>query len=84
MRRGQDQPVTETVLVRSDTATVDDPAFRQVVEHTAADLRAMPEVVAAVTTYYEAVAAGAPGAAGAGLARSPHDAHPGHPRRRLR
>ena len=46
LRGGQEHPVTETVVVHSDTVTVDDPAFRQVVEHTAADLRALPEVVA--------------------------------------
>ena len=64
MRAGQDQPVTETVIVRSETATVDDPAFQQVVAQTAAGLRALPEIVANVTTYDEAVAAGAPDAAG--------------------
>ncbi|HEY7031503.1 MAG TPA: MMPL family transporter [Thermomicrobiales bacterium] len=64
LRGGQDQPVTETVIVRSDTATVDDPAFRQVVAQTAAALRALPAIVAEVTTHDEAVAAGAPEAAG--------------------
>src|SRR5262249_19845447 len=44
--------------------TVDDPAFRQVVAQTAAGLRALPAIVAGVTTYDEAVAAGAPEAAG--------------------
>ncbi len=63
MRGGQDQPVTETVIVRSESATVDDPAFQQVVAQTAAGLRAIPEIVATVTTYDEAVAAGAPEAA---------------------
>src|SRR5688500_16728478 len=60
LRNGQDAPVTETVIVHSDTAAIDDPAFRQVVEQTAADLRALPDIVAEVTTYYEAAAAGAP------------------------
>jgi putative drug exporter of the RND superfamily len=64
LRGGQDQPVTETVVVHSDTATVEDPAFRQVVARTAADLRALPAVVAGVTTYDDAIAAGDPGAAG--------------------
>jgi uncharacterized membrane protein YdfJ with MMPL/SSD domain len=63
MRNGQDHPVTETVIVRSETTTVDDPAFQQVVAQTAAGLRAIPEIVANVTTYDEAVAAGAPDAA---------------------
>ena len=64
LRGGQDEPVTETVIVHSDTATADDPAFRQVVEHTAADLRALPEAVAGVTTHYDIAAAGSPDGAG--------------------
>ena len=52
LRGGQDQPVTETVIVRSESVTVDDPAFQQVVAQTAAGLRAMPEIVANVTTYH--------------------------------
>ena len=56
--------MTETVLVRSERLTVDDAAFRRVVERAAADLRAMPAVVGEVTTYYDAVAAGAPDAEG--------------------
>ncbi len=51
-----EDPITETVIVRSEVATVDDPAVRAVVEQTAADLRALTGVVipASVTTYYEA------------------------------
>jgi putative drug exporter of the RND superfamily len=64
LREGQDPPVTETVIVHSDTATIDDPAFRQVVEQAAADLRAQPAIVAEVTTYYDAAAAGVPTATG--------------------
>ena len=64
LRGGQDHPVTETVIVRSQTATVDDAPFQQVVAQTAAALRAAPDIVANVTTYGEAVAAGAPDAAG--------------------
>jgi RND superfamily putative drug exporter len=60
LRGGQDQPVTETVIVHSDSATVDDAAFRQTVEQTAVRLRALPAVVSNVTTFYEADAAGAP------------------------
>ena len=49
-------PITETVIVRSDAATVDDAAMRAVVDRTAADLRALSGVVipASVTTYYDA------------------------------
>ncbi|MCC6790545.1 MAG: MMPL family transporter [Thermomicrobiales bacterium] len=57
---GQDQPLSEIVIVRSETSTVDDPAFQAVVERTAAELRAMPEIVAGVFTYYDSVAAGTP------------------------
>ena len=64
LRGGADQPVTETVIVHSDTATIDDPAFQQVVTQTAANLRALPAIVADATTYYDAAAAGAPDATG--------------------
>jgi RND superfamily putative drug exporter len=64
LRAGQDPPVAETVIVYAETLTVDDPAFRQVVEQTAADLRAVPEVVTGVTTYYDALAVDAPDASG--------------------
>jgi RND superfamily putative drug exporter len=63
MRGGEDHPVTETVIVHSDTSTVDDSAFQDVVEMAAADLRALPEIVANLTTWYEADAAGDPAAA---------------------
>ncbi len=62
LREGQDGPVTETLVVRSETSTVDDPAFRAVVERAAIELRAIPEVVEEVITYYGAVAAGGVGA----------------------
>jgi putative drug exporter of the RND superfamily len=62
LRGGQKQPVSETLVVRSETLTVDDAAYRAVVERAANDLRAMPTVVGEVTTYYDAVAVGAPDA----------------------
>ncbi len=55
--------VTETVIVRSDTATVDDPAFRQAVERVTATLRALPNVVDDPTrtfNYYEVRGSGDP------------------------
>jgi RND superfamily putative drug exporter len=61
---GQDQPLTETVILRSESLTVDDASYRRVAEQTAADLRALPDLVADVTNYYDAVAAGVPDAAG--------------------
>ncbi len=84
LRGGQDQAVTETVIVHADAATVADPAFRQVVEQTAADLRAIPAVVAQVTTYYEGVDAGRPGRPNPRLGRRAHHARRGHAGRRLR
>ncbi len=66
LRGGEDEALIETVIVHSDTVnvTVDDVAFQEIVERTAADLRAMPEIVADVTTYYDVEAARAPTAAG--------------------
>src|SRR5687768_14801994 len=51
-----EDPITETVIVRSDTGTVDDAAVRAVVEGTTAELRALSGVVIpeSVTNYYEA------------------------------
>ena len=61
---GADEPVTETIIVRSETLTVDDLAYQQVVERTANELRAHLEMIAGVTTYYDALAAGDPTGAG--------------------
>jgi len=44
------QPVTETVIVRSDTYTVDQPEFRAKVEEVENDLRTMTGLVKSVTT----------------------------------
>jgi RND superfamily putative drug exporter len=54
MRGGEDEALTETVIVHSDTVTVDDVAFQEVVERTAADLRAASHIVAEVASPYEA------------------------------
>jgi RND superfamily putative drug exporter len=59
--RGSD-PLSETIVITSDTLTVDDPAFQQVVNDTTAALRGMPEVVASADNYYEGLAADLPGA----------------------
>ena len=64
MYGGQDQPLSEIVIVHADGATVDDPAFQATVEQTAAALQAMPQIVAGTFTYYDTVAAGAPDDAG--------------------
>lgn len=63
-RMDTSEPVTETVVLQSDTATVDDPAFAAEISRVAANLRAMPDVIASVVTYPEAEAADAPAAAG--------------------
>jgi RND superfamily putative drug exporter len=64
MQSGQANQVTETIVIRSETLTVDDAAFHEVVAQTAADLRAQPEIFAAVRTYYDAIMAGDPDASG--------------------
>jgi RND superfamily putative drug exporter len=51
--RGPD-PVTETVIVRSDSLTVDDPAFQTMIEQVTADLLAMPDIVATAVNVYQA------------------------------
>jgi RND superfamily putative drug exporter len=60
--RMPDGPSTETVVVHSDTYTVDDPAFRTVVEQTTSDLTALTSIVASAPNYYQAVDAGDPAA----------------------
>jgi RND superfamily putative drug exporter len=52
------EPVTETVVVNSETVSADDPAFQQVVADTTAALAAASDVVAQVTDPFEAVASG--------------------------
>ena len=64
LRDGNERPAVETILVRSETSTVDDAAFKHAVEQTTAELRGLTGVVASASNYYEAVAAGAPGADG--------------------
>src|SRR5262245_37691633 len=39
-----DDPMTETVVIRSTTTTVDDPAYKQVVDQTVADLRGLTSI----------------------------------------
>jgi hypothetical protein len=59
-----ERPMTETVIVRSATTTVDDPAFQTTVENVTDALRADPEIVAGATNYYELAAQAVPQAAG--------------------
>ncbi len=53
-------PVTETVIVRSKTSTVDDPAFEQAVKQDSAALANLKGVVTSVANYYDAKAANSP------------------------
>jgi putative drug exporter of the RND superfamily len=62
LRNGEKSPITETVLIRSETLTVDDAAFRAVVDQAATELRGLDGLVGNVTTYYDAVAANSPAA----------------------
>jgi putative drug exporter of the RND superfamily len=50
--RGQ-EPTTETVIVTSETATVDDAAFRAVVEQTVSALLSLDGVVVSAMSYYD-------------------------------
>jgi putative drug exporter of the RND superfamily len=58
------RPAVETVIVQSETATVDDPAFKELVDKVAAELRAHPDLIVpqSVFTYYDGVQAGNPAA----------------------
>jgi uncharacterized membrane protein YdfJ with MMPL/SSD domain len=49
------QAPSELVIIRSQTLTVDDAAFRQTVEAVAADLRGMNGLVRDAVTYYDAI-----------------------------
>lgn len=66
-RLGFNDPITETVIVTSDTLTVDDPAFQAAVQQTTSELRKLDGLIdtspAALFNYYEAKAAPSPDAA---------------------
>ncbi len=47
------KPIMETIIVRSETATVDDAAFQQQVDKVAAELSGIPQIVASYATYYQ-------------------------------
>lgn len=52
--RGGPEPITEIVIVQSDTLTVDDAAFRETVESVFASIAALgPEVVTVAQHYYQ-------------------------------
>ncbi len=55
--RGED-PVTETIIIRASSTTVNDSAYQAVVEQTAASLMALDGVVSSVQTYYSTGNAG--------------------------
>ncbi len=57
------QPETETVIVRADGATVDDPAFRAIVENVTHDVAALTGAVSSAFSYYDAQRLDAPQAA---------------------
>ncbi|HEU5424822.1 MAG TPA: MMPL family transporter [Nitrolancea sp.] len=55
--------MTESIVVRSDTATVDDPAFKATVDHLAANLAGLDGLIESAPNYYQLQAAGVPSAA---------------------
>ncbi|HLI52024.1 MAG TPA: MMPL family transporter, partial [Thermomicrobiaceae bacterium] len=57
------QSATETVVIYSDTQTIDSPAFRAVVQKTSSDLAAMKGLIVSAPNYYQASAIGSPAAA---------------------
>ena len=61
---GEDIRSSETIVFHSETHTVDDPAFRETVESTVANLSPWREEIASLTSYYELADAGAPEAEG--------------------
>ena len=46
-------PAAETIVIQSETLTVDDPAYRAFVEELTAEIRALPEGIGSVANYYE-------------------------------
>lgn len=60
---GDDTRASETIVVHSDSLTVDDQSFRDVVAKTVANLEPWKGDIASLTNYYEAEAAGVPEAA---------------------
>ena len=67
-RLGRKEPLTETVVIWSDSLTVDDPAFQEVVTKATSTLREMPDLVngdpAATYNYYELSGSADPNVAG--------------------
>jgi putative drug exporter of the RND superfamily len=61
-RIGGDHPVTEMVIVRSETSTADTPEFRTHVEQVTTQLGSMDSFVTGVISYYDLLAAGLPAA----------------------
>jgi putative drug exporter of the RND superfamily len=63
-RFDREEPLTETVVVYSDTLTVDDPAFKDVVTSVTSSLMGMPDIVNTETNkpvnYYELAASSDP------------------------
>lgn len=49
--RGE-KPISETIIVRSETATVDDAAFKATVDGLVAELKAIPDVTRSVDSFY--------------------------------
>jgi putative drug exporter of the RND superfamily len=49
----QERSGTETIIVRSESATIDDPAFQQTVQQVTDAVRADTKIVASATNYYE-------------------------------
>src|SRR4029078_13196463 len=60
--RGE-KPAPETISVRSENRTIDDPSFKAIVDKTSSDVLAIPGAIVSAPTYYQAVANSDTGAA---------------------
>jgi RND superfamily putative drug exporter len=56
-------PVAETIVIRSETLNVDDPAFKATVDQVSANLARLGDLVVSAPSFYQLQAAGAPNAA---------------------
>ena len=55
-------PLTETIVIHSDTATVADPAFKTMVDRVSSNLAGLDGLIKSAPNYYQLQAAGAPSA----------------------
>ncbi len=62
-RLANGNPLTETIVITSDSLTVDAPAFRAVVDQVSTNLTELGSLILSAPTYYQLESAGSPSAA---------------------